>query len=113
MNESEKITVTLAQMECGMCPTIISGKTIEGWTIYARYRWGLLSVRIDPRDPAPFCGAAGVWIMAKQIDPEGLDGWMEYDEIKQHTSEMVTWPDELSPRNHDESEGTTWPDDSD
>lgn len=47
MTAPRKITVTTAQYECLMCPTIISGKTEEGWTVYARYRWGLLSVRLE------------------------------------------------------------------
>lgn len=100
MIQSEKVTVISAQVECGMCPYTIAGITTKGWTVYARYRWGLLSVRIDERDPAPFSGAAGVWILAKQIDPKGLDGWMTYEELKQHTTEIISWPDELSPRNN-------------
>lgn len=108
MSQYEKIIVISAQMECGMCPTIITGKTIEGLTVYVRYRWGRLSVRIDSQNPSPFSGAGGLEILTTQIDPEGIDGCMTYDEIKQHSSEMITWPDDLSPRNYDESEGTTW-----
>jgi len=73
----QKIKVIVAQIECWMCPRTITGRTDDGWTIYARYRWGNLSVRIDPRDPPSDGGASGRWIMDKQIDPEELDGWMD------------------------------------
>ena len=79
-----------------MCPTTITGRTGDGMTVYARYRWGHLSVRVDSRDPAPHGGAGGAWIFEKQIDPEGLDGCMSYDELKQHTAEIVEWPAELT-----------------
>jgi hypothetical protein len=97
MNPPEKITVTTAHFECRMCPTIIVGTSTEGETVYVRYRWGRLTVRIDPRDPAPNGGAAGVWIMFKELDVEGLAGCISYDEIRELTSEMIDWPEELSP----------------
>ncbi len=106
MSQSEKITVVSAHMECGMCPTTIIGKTSDGWTVYARYRWGMLSVRLDPRDPVPNCGAEGTWILSKQLDPDSLDGCLYYDELKEHTAEILEWPDELSPKIHDEND--TW-----
>ena len=100
----KKIIVTTAYMDCCMCPAIITGTTDDGWTIYARYRWGMLSVRIDPRDPPPDGGASGRWIMDKQIDPEELDGWMDYDDLKMHTAEIVEWPDELTRKIYEEDE---------
>jgi hypothetical protein len=102
MSEAAKIIVTVAAVECRMCPTIVTGRTANGCTVYARYRWGQLSVRLDPRDPAPDGGAAGVWILQTQIDPEGLDGYMRYEELIEHTSEIIEWPVELSPRTFDD-----------
>ncbi len=102
MSQLEKIVVVTASMECPMCPTIVTGRTAEGVTVYVRYRWGNLSVRIDPREPAPNAGAEGMWILALQLDPEGLDGWLSYEEVKQHTAEILVWPEELTPRNFDD-----------
>jgi hypothetical protein len=85
-----------------MCPTTIIGRTANGETVYTRYRWGHLSVRVDSRDPAPHGGAGGAWIFEKQIDQEGLDGCMEYEELKQHTVDIVEWPAELTPRRFDD-----------
>lgn len=107
MSQTEKIIVITAIMECCMCPTTFTGRTADGCTIYARYRWGILSVRIDPRDPAPHGGAGGVWILEKQLDEEGLDGWLEFDELREHTAEIIEWPDDLSPRPPDDSEPLT------
>jgi hypothetical protein len=103
---NQKIKIITAQVACPMCPTTITGRTADGLTVYARYRWGHLSVRVDPRDPAPHGGAGGVWILERQIDPEGLDGWMEYEELKEYTSEIIEWPEELTPRTFDDDEST-------
>lgn len=94
-----------------MCPTLIAGTTTEGETVYARYRWGRLTVRLDPHHPAPHGGAAGVWIMVKQLDPEGLAGCISYEEIREITDEIIAWPDEITPKIYDDGEATTWPDD--
>lgn len=106
MSQTHKITVATASMECCMCPTIVTGRTADGLTVYARYRWGKLSVRVDSRDPAPDGGAGGVWILERQIDPEGLDGAMDFDELKIHTAESIEWPDEITPLTFDEDEGS-------
>jgi hypothetical protein len=105
MSQTEKIIVITAIMECCMCPTTFTGRTADGCTVYARYRWGILSVRVDPRDPAPHGGAGGVWILEKQLDPEGLAGAMYFDELKILTAEIIEWPDELTPLTFDEDEG--------
>ena len=75
------------------CPTTYVGKSAEGLTVYARYRWGLLSVRIDD-SPEPECeGAAGWEILQKTIGHE-FDGWLNYSDLRQHTADLVEWPDE-------------------
>lgn len=103
----EKITVTEAHMECWMCPTIIVGTTANDWTIYARYRWGHLSVRLDPREPAPFSGALGYWIYEAQLDPNGLDGYISYEYLRELTADIIDWPPELTPRTYDDSEASS------
>lgn len=96
MSQTEKITVTNAYMDCFMCPTTIIGRTFDGSTVYARYRWGHLSIRLDHRDPPPHGGASGKWIMEKQLDPTGLGGCLDYAELREITAHIVEWPDELS-----------------
>lgn len=110
MNTHDKITVITAQIECHMCPTIITGRTPDGWTVYCRYRWGRLSVRIDPRDPPPNGGASGNCIHESRIDATGLTGWMNFDELKAHTINLFEWPAVLTPKTYDDND--TWLDDA-
>lgn len=104
MNPSEKIKIVIAHFECRMYPTVIAGTTDDGSTIYVRYRWGQLTIRLDPRDPAPHGGAAGVWIMVKQLDPEGLAGCLSYDEIRELTAQTLVWPENPTPTPRNEGE---------
>lgn len=92
------IKVISAYYELHLCPMVIVGKTADGSTVYARVRWGHLSVRIDPRDPAPHGGAGGQWIVDKLVDDDQLAGWIEYDELKKVTEELVEWPDNITER---------------
>lgn len=97
MSNPKKIIVATAHIQCPMCPTTIIGNTATGLTVYARYRWGCLSVRVDPRDPAPHGGAWGLIIYEAQLG-ESDDGVMEYEELRNHTQNVVEWPDQHSPR---------------
>ena len=94
------IRVISVHHECIMCPMTLVGKTDNGSTVYARYRWGHLSVRIDPREDPPFGGAEGTWIVSEQIGGE-FDGWLTYDQLREVTEGKIEWPaniDELPPR---------------
>lgn len=104
MNPPGKIIVTTAHLEFPLCPAVYVGRTNDGATVYARYRWGRLSVRLDHRDPPILGGAAGRWIIDEQLDPNGLDGSLEYDTLREITADIITWPDDLTPKTYDESE---------
>jgi hypothetical protein len=97
MNPPEKIILVSATLEFPLCPTVFSGRTADGATVTARYRWGRLSVRLDDRDPPILGGAAGRWIVERQIDPNGLDGCMSYEDLQKLTADWIEWPAELSP----------------
>jgi len=99
-----KIIVTTAHMEFLLCPTLFVGITDDGATIYVRYRWGRLSIRIDSRDPAPNGGAEGRQIYAEKLDPTGLDGAMSYEELREITADWIDWPDELSRKTYDDDD---------
>ncbi len=93
------ITVVSVKWICIACPTIYTGKTADGLTVYARYRWGLLSVRIDD-SPEPECeGAAGWEILAKTIDHE-VHGWLSYSDLRQYTVGLIEWPDDTTESDH-------------
>lgn len=42
--------------------------------------------------------------MDKQIDPAGIDGAMNYDELRELTTDLIEWPVELSPKTFDEND---------
>lgn len=87
------IVVTTVTQTCCASPNIYSGTTKEGETIYARYRWGHLSVRILPAgidDRAE--GATGKSIF--EVDHgETLDGFIYFDELRSLTEEIIQWPE--------------------
>ena len=87
------IKVISAQCVCFACPTTYIGKTDDECTIYARYRWGRLSVRIDPREDPPNGGAEGTWIYDEQLGGE-YHGCLEYSDLRHHTAGVVEWPNE-------------------
>lgn len=89
------IKVVEAHYEGLMCPMVIVGKTSDGSTVYARYRWGHLSVRIDPREDPPLGGAEGTWIFSGQIGDD-YDGWITYEELIAVTKGMIEWPEDTS-----------------
>ena len=89
------IKVVSAHCICVACPTTYTGKTDDGCTIYARYRWGNLSVRIDDSPNPELEGAAGCEILAKTIG-HGVHGYLSYADLRQHTAGLVEWPDELT-----------------
>ena len=88
------IKVISAHCICFACPTTYTGVTDGGLTVYARYRWGRLSVRIDASPEPEFDGAAGGEILAKAIGDK-FDGMLSYAELRQQTDGVVEWPDEL------------------
>lgn len=88
------ITVVSAYYELFACPTIVVGKTDDGGTVYARYRWGCLSVRIDPRDDPPQGGAGGAWVFNRKYGNE-YDGCISYEELREITQGEIEWPDHL------------------
>ena len=88
------ITVASAYYELYACPTVIVGKTEDGSTVYARYRWGHLSVRSDPREDPPHGGAGGAWVFCRKYGDEH-DGCISYEELREITTGEISWPDQL------------------
>lgn len=104
MNPPGKIRVVTAYMEFPRCPTVYVGTTDDGKTIRARYRFGRLVIRLDARNPAPDGGAGGAWIYDQQLDPEGIDGSLDYAALREITTDSIDWPDELTARKYDEDD---------
>lgn len=104
MRKPHRIQVETAYVECPFCPATYIGRTYNGQTVYARYRSGVLSVRFDPRSPAPHGGAWGLVLMEGQF-ADADDGHMTYAELRERSQNVVNWPEELS--QHPPDEGDT------
>lgn len=102
MTPPGKIIVVSATLDFPMCPTIVSGTTDDGATIYVRFRFGRLSIRIGT--PAPNGGAGGRRIFEEKLDPQGLDGCLDYDDLRKITADWIEWPVQLSPKVYDEDD---------
>jgi hypothetical protein len=87
------IKIISAQCISVACPSTFTGTTAAGQTVYARYRCGHLSVRIDDAHEPRHGGAAGSSILEVTIGHE-LHGWLSYADLRQHTAGLVEWPDE-------------------
>ena len=88
------ITVVSAYCKLFVCPTIFVGKTDDGSTVHARYRWGCLSVMLDPLEDPPHRGAGGAWLFNQKYG-EQYDGCISYDELREITKDEIEWPDQL------------------
>ena len=66
---------------CIGCPAQWEGITTENKSVYVRYRWGNLSIDIGGKD-----------FIHKSIG-NGLDGCMDYTELKWNTKELIEWPE--------------------
>ncbi len=74
---------TLKQTGYG-CPSQFNGITADNREVYVRFRWGKLGVYID-----------GQKLIDKQLS-DGLDGIINYKEVKENFNDLIKWPEELS-----------------
>lgn len=89
------IRVVEVQQTCGGCPSQWEGQTDDGRAVYARYRYGKLWVGLS--EPGGTVDDAVVATIEKRstvhkIIGDEYDGWMEYDELQEHTAGVIEWP---------------------
>jgi len=81
---------------CFACPSQWEGKTEDGHTIYIRYRWGHLSVRVSYSTSEDISDA----VMGKEIISlsygDGMSGVMSYEELKYLCRDVLELPDEVN-----------------
>lgn len=83
------IRVTKVTRTCHACPSQWEGETDDGRFVYARYRWGALTVGIGVT-------LAEAIKARRRFYWEGgseLDGCMDYGELRDATFGHFTWPD--------------------
>jgi hypothetical protein len=86
------IGVKEIEQTCEACPSQWEGYTDDGRSIYIRYRWGFLSVRIgSPSDKSEFAGVRGKEILNKQLG-DSYHGFLSYEDLAKATSEIIQFP---------------------
>ncbi|MEO5715986.1 MAG: hypothetical protein ABIT37_21075 [Luteolibacter sp.] len=87
------IVIVSATQTFFACPNTYTGKTADGRTVLARYRWGHLSIRVQPAgvdDGAD--GAEGDSIL--EIDHgERFDGMLDYEDLRTLSHGLIQWPE--------------------
>lgn len=83
------------------CPSQWEGVLEDGRVIYARYRWGELSVGVgDGIDEAVRNGMSDDALYADPVSG-GLDGYMDFGELKAHLHGLLEFPANLIVENED------------
>jgi hypothetical protein len=76
------IVVAELQQTCASNPSQWEGYDSEGNQIYARYRWGHLTVEVN-----------GTEVFARQLG-DHLDGRLTFEGLKEATKDFITWDSE-------------------
>lgn len=81
---TKKYKVKNCNQTCSACPSQWDIYTDDGEYIYARYRWGVLTLTLNPwRDSEQ--------LLYKERHGDGLDGVMETAELMKHTKSVLDW----------------------
>lgn len=78
------IKIKTIEQTCFACPSQWDIMTEDGQYIYARFRWGYLSVKINPWTP-------NEKILFEWQDTDGLNGVMDSEELQQLTKNILDW----------------------
>jgi hypothetical protein len=80
---------------CIACPSQWEGALDDGRAVYARYRYGGLSVGIGKDiDEAVRKGMSDQALYASDVG-DGLDGFMDFKELKAHLHGLLEFPADL------------------
>jgi hypothetical protein len=80
---------------CIACPSQWEGTLDDGRAVYARYRYGGLSVGIgEDIDEAVRNGMSDQTLYASDVG-DGLDGFMDFEELKAHLHGLLEFPADL------------------
>jgi hypothetical protein len=85
---SSVLKITYIKRTCFAYPSQWEGKTESGY-VYVRFRGGTLAVRFGPTIEDAIAGPN----MFEWHDGDDFGGFMEYDELKKITAEVLDLPD--------------------
>jgi hypothetical protein len=94
--------VVALKKTCTACPAQWEGRLEDGRTLYARYRWGHLSVGIgDDIDEAIDNGLSEDALYADHVG-DGLDGFLGFEDLRAHLYGLAEFPEGLVVEGEDE-----------
>ncbi len=85
------IRVATARQTCYACPSQWEGHTPEGREVYARYRWGHLSVYVS-REPGGNAIRDGEVVFSRDLAGDGMSGVLNSDGLRTATAGVIAWP---------------------
>ena len=88
MKERVLVRKSDVRQTCGISPSQWEGQTVEGVSLYIRYRWGRLTVH-SPFDEQTFMDEP---LLSIQLGDE-YDGEMDTREMREHTGDTIKWID--------------------
>lgn len=77
------------------CPSQWEGVLEDGQVVYARYRHGGLSVGLGDDIREAICNGKSDQALYAASVGDGLDGFMDFEELKVHLSELLEFPTDL------------------
>ncbi len=87
--------VTSLKKTCTACPSQWEGTLDDGRVLYARYRWGELSVGLGERiEDAVDNGRSEEALFCEHVG-DGLDGFMSFEELRAHLCGLLDFPADL------------------
>ena len=87
----DKIRIRELKLTSYACPTQYEGYTIDNIPVYIRYRYGYLSIRLGDKDSDIFNAVIhGREVFGHQVGDD-LDGYIDIEEIKEYTKEIIEW----------------------
>ncbi len=80
---------------CIACPSQWEGALDDGRVLYARYRWGELTVGLGERIDDAVKGSRSEDSLFLEHIGDGLDGFMSSEELRSHLHGLLEFPEEL------------------
>jgi hypothetical protein len=84
---------------CTACPSQWEGTLDDGRGIYARFRWGELSVGVGKDVKDAIESSWGDKALFQEHVGDGLDGFMDFEALRSHLYGLLDFPDELEVEN--------------
>jgi hypothetical protein len=88
-------TVSTLKKTCLACPSQWEGALVDGRAVYARFRHGHLSVGIGETIEQAVSSAMSDGALYNREVGDGLDGFMDLEDLKAHLYGLVEFPADL------------------